>query len=88
MALNDLAGRHSGLSRGMFGGPVRETLRPMYLLGNPSVGDVAEAHKKIKEGYTFFKLKVGISIPPKSGSSGRDTQQIGRRSRSAPTPTW
>jgi muconate cycloisomerase len=65
MALADLVGRHLGVSLAdMFGGPVRETMRPMYLLGNPKVADdVAEATKKIAEGFTFFKLKVGIKHP-------------------------
>ena len=71
MALNDLVGHHLRVSLAdMFGGPVRETLRPMYLLGNPRVADdVAEAQKKIKEGFTFFKLKVGIKGPAEEAAA-------------------
>jgi muconate cycloisomerase len=64
----------------MFGGPLRETLRPMYLLGNPSVADdVAEAQKKIREGFTFFKLKVGIKHPAEEAAAAVEIRrQIGR----------
>ena len=81
MALNDLAGRHFGVSLAdMFGGAVRESLRPMYLLGNPKVADdVAEAQKKIKEGFTFFKLKVGIKHPAEEAAAAVEIRrQIGR----------
>lgn len=65
MAITDLVGRHFGVpAADLLGGAVRETVLPMYLLGNPRVeDDIAEAQKKIKEGYTFFKLKVGIKHP-------------------------
>jgi muconate cycloisomerase len=62
MALNDLVGRHLGTSLAdLFGGALREELEPMYLLGNPKVeDDIAEAKAKLAEGWTFFKLKIGI----------------------------
>jgi muconate cycloisomerase len=65
MAITDLVGRHFGVpAADLLGGAVRETVLPMYLLGNPKVeDDIAEAQKKIEEGYTFFKLKVGIKHP-------------------------
>lgn len=81
MALNDLVGRHLGVSLAdMFGGPVRETLRPMYLLGNPKVADdVAEAQKKIKDGFTFFKLKVGIKHPAEEAAAAVEIRRhVGR----------
>jgi len=81
MALNDLVGRHFGVSLAdMFGGPLRETLRAMYLLGNPKVADdVAEAQKKIKEGFTFFKLKVGIKHPAEEAAAAVEIRrQVGR----------
>jgi muconate cycloisomerase len=81
MALNDLVGRHLGVSLAdMFGGPVRETLRPMYLLGNPRVADdVAEAQKKIKDGFTFFKLKVGIKHPAEEADAAVEIRRhVGR----------
>lgn len=65
MAINDLAGHHLGVSvADLFGGAVREVLQPMYLLGNPKVeDDVAEARHKLGEGWSFFKLKIGIKDP-------------------------
>jgi muconate cycloisomerase len=64
----------------MYGGPARETLRPMYLLGNPRVADdVAEAQNKIKEGFTFFKLKVGIKHPAEEAAAAVEIRRhIGR----------
>lgn len=60
MALLDLAGRASGLSlAALVGGAVRDTVAPMWLLGNATVEkDGAEAHAKTAEGFHFFKLKV------------------------------
>ena len=81
MAVNDLVGRHLGVSLAdLFGGPVRETLRPMYLLGNPQVADdVAEAQKKIREGFTFFKLKVGIKEPAEEAAAAVEIRRhLGR----------
>jgi L-alanine-DL-glutamate epimerase-like enolase superfamily enzyme len=48
----------------LYGGALRESLTAMYLLGNPKIeDDIAETTQKISEGYTFFKLKVGIKNP-------------------------
>lgn len=65
MALNDLVGRHLGVSLAdLYGGRVRDTVVPMYLLGNPRVeDDIAEAKQKLADGWTFFKLKIGIKNP-------------------------
>lgn len=65
MAINDLVGHHLGVSvADLFGGALREVLQPMYLLGNPRVeDDVAEAKHQLEEGWTFFKLKIGIKDP-------------------------
>jgi len=61
MALLDLAGRSSGLSLvDLIGGAVRSAVTPMWLLGNPSVEqDIAEAEQKRRQGFGFFKLKIG-----------------------------
>jgi muconate cycloisomerase len=61
-AIADLAGRHLNVSLAdLYGGALRDSVTAMYLLGNPTIeDDIAETHKKIKEGYKFFKLKVGI----------------------------
>jgi muconate cycloisomerase len=41
--------------------PVREQVRPMWLLGNATVeDDIAEAQAKQKQGFNFFKLKIGV----------------------------
>jgi len=65
MAINDLVGRHLGVSLcDLFGGALRDEVQPMYLLGNPKVeDDIGEAAGKLKEGCTFFKLKIGIKTP-------------------------
>jgi len=65
MAVNDLVGNYLGVSLAdLFGGPAREVLQPMYLLGNPRVeDDIAEAKRKLEEGWSFFKLKIGIKDP-------------------------
>ena len=64
-AIADLAGRHLKVSLSdMYGGALRYDITAMYLLGNPKIeDDIAETHKKIAEGYKFFKLKVGIKNP-------------------------
>ena len=64
-AIADLAGRHLKVPLSdLYGGALRDTLTAMYLLGNSKIeDDIAETHKKIKEGYRFFKLKVGIKNP-------------------------
>ena len=64
-AIADLAGRHLNVSLSdLYGGARRDALTAMYLLGNPKIeDDIAETHIKIREGYRFFKLKVGIKNP-------------------------
>ena len=62
MALLDLVGRQMDMPTIEFlGGPLRDTVTPMWLLGNPSVvDDLEEAKAKRAAGFIFFKLKVGI----------------------------
>lgn len=64
-AIADLVGRHLNVPLSdLYGGALRDEITAMYLLGNPRIeDDIAETHKKIKEGYKFFKLKVGIKNP-------------------------
>lgn len=71
MAINDLVGRHLGVSIvDLFGGAVREVLVPMYLLGNPKAeDDIAEAQRKMKDGFRFFKLKIGIKSPEEEAAA-------------------
>jgi muconate cycloisomerase len=41
--------------------PARSNVRPMWLLGNATVAeDIAEAQAKQREGFNFFKLKIGV----------------------------
>lgn len=65
MALTDLVGHHLGVALcDLYGGAAREVLHPMYLLGNPRVeDDIAEAQARLAEGWSFFKLKIGIKDP-------------------------
>lgn len=65
MAINDLVGRHLGVGLAdLHGGALREALQPMYLLGNSTAqDDIAEAKRKLEEGWSFFKLKIGIKPP-------------------------
>ena len=62
VALADLAGRVLGVSfADLHGGALRHAVKPMWLVGNPKVEqDVEEAMAKTREGYSFFKLKVGV----------------------------
>jgi L-alanine-DL-glutamate epimerase-like enolase superfamily enzyme len=71
MALQDLVGQHLEVSvADLFGGALREIARPMYLLGNPKVeDDIAEANAKIAEGWSFFKLKIGIKDPAEEAAA-------------------
>jgi muconate cycloisomerase len=61
VALLDLAGRASGLPLiDLIGGAVRRKVAPMWLLGNPSSEqDIAEAQDRHRQGFGFFKLKIG-----------------------------
>jgi muconate cycloisomerase len=80
MALLDLAGRRAGVAVvDLLGGALRETVMPMWLLGNPSVEvDMAEAVAKQKEGFRFFKLKVGVkSIADELESARRLRAELG-----------
>jgi muconate cycloisomerase len=62
MALDDLVGRTLGVGfADLHGGALRDAVAPMWLIGNATVEqDIAEAKAKVAEGYTFFKLKVGV----------------------------
>jgi len=62
IALLDLVGKHLGVPCvDLIGGALRRSVENMWLLGNPDVAtDVAEAKRKVGEGYGFFKLKVGV----------------------------
>ena len=62
MAVLDLTGRASGMRLiDLITKPRREAVKPMWLLGNKTADeDVAEAHAKQREGFHFFKLKIGV----------------------------
>lgn len=62
MALVDLAGRHLNVTMSsLLGGALRETVSPMWLLGNKTVEeDIAEIRQKQALGFNFFKLKLGV----------------------------
>ena len=62
IALLDLVGRHTGLPIcDLLGGAVRSAVKPMWLLGNKTVGeDIIEAKQKRDAGFDFFKIKIGV----------------------------
>lgn len=62
IALLDLVGKHLGVpSVELIGGALRRAVENMWLLGNPDIAaDIAEAKRKVDEGYGYFKLKVGV----------------------------
>ena len=63
MALLDAACRaaNSQLIGVALAKPARTAVRPMWLLGNATVEeDIAEAQAKLRAGFNFFKLKIGV----------------------------
>ena len=62
VALADLTGHVLGVAfTDLHGGALRQSVQPMWLVGNPKVEqDVEEARARTREGYSFFKLKVGV----------------------------
>jgi muconate cycloisomerase len=60
-ALFDVVGRSSKQPLvALIGGALRNEVAPMWLLGNPSPQeDIVEARAKEREGFHFFKLKIG-----------------------------
>lgn len=63
MALLDLAGRagNSRLVDAVVPKPLRTQVKPMWLLGNATPDeDIAEARAREREGFHFFKLKIGV----------------------------
>jgi muconate cycloisomerase len=62
MALLDLTGRASNtrLIDAVVSKPLRTQVKPMWLLGNATPDeDIAEARAREREGFHFFKLKIG-----------------------------
>jgi muconate cycloisomerase len=62
MAVLDLTGRASGQRLiDLAGRARRKAVKPMWLLGNKTAeDDIAEARAKEREGFHFFKLKIGV----------------------------
>ena len=62
MAVLDLIGRATGRRLiDLVGRPRRNAVKPMWLLGNKTADeDVAEAHVRQRQGFDFFKLKIGV----------------------------
>jgi muconate cycloisomerase len=62
IALLDLVGKHLHVPCvELIGGAQRRAVENMWLLGNSDVAtDIAEAKRKVGEGYGYFKLKVGV----------------------------
>ena len=63
MALLDLTGRagNTRLVDAVVPKPLRTQVKPMWLLGNATPAqDIDEARAKEREGFHFFKLKIGV----------------------------
>ncbi len=62
MALADLVGRTLNVPfADLYGGALRCQVKPMWLVGTPTPEeDVLDVQARIKEGFRFFKLKVGV----------------------------
>jgi muconate cycloisomerase len=62
IALLDLVGKHLGVPCvDLIGGTLRRSVENMWLLGNPDPArDISEAKTMVKQGYRYFKLKVGV----------------------------
>jgi muconate cycloisomerase len=62
MAVLDLIGRTTGQRLiDLIARPRRNAVKPMWLLGNKTADeDIAEARIRQKEGFEFFKLKIGV----------------------------
>jgi len=64
MAVLDLIGRATGRRLvDLVAKPKREAVKPMWLLGNKTAEqDVADARARQREGFDFFKLKIGVKL--------------------------
>jgi muconate cycloisomerase len=62
MAVLDLTGRATGRRLiDILARPRRQAVKPMWLLGNKTADeDIAEAHARRRQGFDFFKLKIGV----------------------------
>jgi muconate cycloisomerase len=65
MALHDLVGRATGRpAYALLGGKQRSRMAVLAVIGTGELGsDLREAEKKKQEGFTAFKIKVGIDAP-------------------------
>ena len=61
MALADLVGRTLNVPfSDLYGGALRRKVKPMWLVGNATPElDIEDVQARMKEGFRFFKLKVG-----------------------------
>jgi len=78
MALLDAACRatNSRLIDIAMAAPARTAIRPMWLLGNATVEeDIAEALAKLREGFNFFKLKIGVKPLREEIAAARATRE-------------
>ncbi|HWE79540.1 MAG TPA: enolase C-terminal domain-like protein [Pseudolabrys sp.] len=73
IALHDLAGRAAGLPvHALLGRKVRQRMPLLGVIGGGDLdGDLLDAGKKKTEGFTAFKIKVGIDTPEKDGARTR-----------------
>jgi muconate cycloisomerase len=78
LALFDLVGRHLGVSMTeLLGGALRDSVLTMCLLGNPDVEqDVADAERYQRQGYGFYKLKVGVKPVAQEIAAAHAVRQV------------
>ncbi len=74
IALHDLAGLASGKPVHALIGEKKRTVLPLLgvIGGGDYAGDIADAAKKKAEGFTAFKIKVGIDTAEKDAARTRD----------------
>jgi muconate cycloisomerase len=78
LALIDLAARSAGLPAiELMGGALRKVVAPMWLLGNATPEeDIAEAQAKQRQGFDFFKLKVGAKAPAEDVATTHAVREV------------
>lgn len=78
IALHDLVGKHTGQPvHALFGTKVRSRIGIMGVIGGGDYdGDLKDAVKKKADGFTIFKIKVGIDTPDKDAARTRDICKV------------
>src|SRR5262249_51263160 len=72
-ALHDLIGRATGRpAYDLLGGKKRNRMAALAVIGTGDIGsDLEQAQSQKEQGYTAFKIKVGIDKPPRDAERTR-----------------